>query len=193
MRTLQEQLDRMMDTQIATLSKHPGAIEKQKSLVQLKSREKWKARFVGITVGIVAAFSGQHAYHILKNESSPIQRKVSAVQDERKADLEKRKFNPAQTPELRATYSDCVIYTQDFVKKYQDEEFQKKLLASATPYMLKTWRIDEEKTIQLLASINALVSVLKERREAIHPDFIPQGLDKMKEARRKPRTRCARF
>lgn len=182
LRSLQEQLDRLMDTQIATLSKHPGAIEKQKTLVELKTRERWKATFMGLCMGVIAVVGGQRAYRIVKAETSPIQRKVAAAQDERKADLEKRKFSPSQTKEIRNTYADSVIYTEDFVRKYQSEEFQKKLLAAAAPYMLKTWRIDEEKTIQLLASTSALVSVLKERREAIHPDFIPQGLEKMKEA-----------
>jgi pSer/pThr/pTyr-binding forkhead associated (FHA) protein len=182
LRLFQEQLDRLMDTQIATLSKHPGAIEKQKSLVELKSREKWKATFMGICMGCVAAVGGQHIYRIVRAETSPIGRKVTAVQEARKADLEKRKFNPPQSKELRASYADSVIYTEDFVRKYQDDAFQKKLLAAAAPYMLKTWRIDEEKTIQLLASTSALVSVLKERRDAIHPDFIPQGIEKMKEA-----------
>ncbi len=182
MRAMQEQLDRLMDTQIATLSKHPGAVEKQKSLVELKSREKWKATWIGIALGCIAAMGGQRAYRIVKAETSPIQRKVIAAQDERKADLEKRKFNPPQTKEIRETYADSVIYTEGFVQRYQNEEFQKKLLTAAAPYMLKTWRIDEEKTIQLLASTSALVTILKERREAIHPDYIPQGLEKMKEA-----------
>jgi small-conductance mechanosensitive channel len=182
LRAFQEQLDRLMDTQIATLSKHPGAIEKQKTLVELKTREKWKAQFVGLCVGLVVAVCGQHAYKIVKSDASPIQRRVTAVQDERKADLEKRKFNPTQTKELRGSYADSVIYTEDFVRKYQDEAFRKKLLSEAAPYMLKTWRIDEEKTIQLLASTSALVNVLKERRDAIHPDYIPQGIEKMKEA-----------
>ena len=182
LRIFQEQLDRLMDTQIATLSKHPGAIEKQKTLVQLKTRERWKAQFIGLCIGMVAVVGGQRAYNIVKSESSPIQRRVAAVQDERKADLEKRKFNPAQTKELRASYADSVIYTEDFVRKYQDDAFRKKLLSAAAPYMLKTWRIEEEKTIQLLASTSALVNVLKERRDAIHPDYIPQGIEKMKEA-----------
>jgi pSer/pThr/pTyr-binding forkhead associated (FHA) protein len=182
LRLFQEQLDRLMDTQIVTLSKHPGAIEKQKTLVQLKAREKWKAQFIGMSIGLVAAVGGQRALNIVRSETSPIQRRVTAVQDERKADLEKRKFDPAQTKELRGNYADSVIYTEDFVRKYQDEAFRKKLLSEAAPYMLKTWRIQEEKTIQLLASTSALVNVLKERRDAIHPDYIPQGIEKMKEA-----------
>jgi hypothetical protein len=62
-----------------------------------------------------------------------------------------------------------------------NEEFQRKLLAASTNFLLKTWRLDEDKVIQLLAASNALVKGLNERREAIHPDFIPQGIEKMKD------------
>lgn len=189
LRTLHDQLTQLMDGQIATLSSDPGAKEKQMTLVNLKKREKWKSVLMGATMGIVAAFGGYKINSIVQNEVSPLQRQVNAAQEARKADLEKRKFNPPQTKEVRQSYTDSVIYTQDFVVKYQGEEFQRKLLAAATPFLLKTWRVDEEKVIQLLAATSALVKTLGERRDAIHPDFIPQGIEKMKDLEAETNTR----
>src|SRR5262249_46993054 len=104
------------------------------------------------------------------------------AQEERKADLELRKFNPPQTPDFKSTYVDNVVYTVGFVATYTSDEFQKKFLKGLTPYMLKTWRVEEEQVIQLLGISSTLVKGLAEKKANIHPDFVQQGLEKMKEA-----------
>jgi pSer/pThr/pTyr-binding forkhead associated (FHA) protein len=182
LKPLQDKMSNLLDSQLATLSKDPGAAQKQKSLIELKAQEKKKSMMTGLILGVAIMFAGQSIYREVRNESaSPMQRKVAAAAEERMKDLESRKFNPEQTKELRATYTDSVLYTEGFVKKYLNEEFQRKLLAASTNFLLKTWRLDEDKVIQLLAASNALVKALNERREAIHPDFIPQGIEKMKD------------
>jgi pSer/pThr/pTyr-binding forkhead associated (FHA) protein len=182
LKPLQDKMSVLLDSQLATLSKDPGAAQKQKSLIELKAQEKKKSMMTGLILGMAVMFGGQSIYREVRNESaSPMQRKVAAAAEERMKDLEARKFNPEQTKELRATYTDSVLYTEGFVKKYLNEEFQRKLLAASTNFLLKTWRLDEDKVIQLLAASNALVKSLNERREAIHPDFIPQGIEKMKD------------
>ncbi len=182
LRPLQDKMSKLIDAQLVTLSKDPGAADKQKSLVELKGREKNRSITMGLVVGMAIAFGGQSIYRKIKAETaSPMQRKVAAASEERKKDLEARKFSPDQSKELRATYADSVLYTDGFVRNYQSEEFQRKLLPATAKFLLKTWRVDEDKVIQLLAASNALVKGLNDRREAIHPDFIPQGIEKMKE------------
>ncbi|MNS29040.1 hypothetical protein D3C72_610330 [compost metagenome] len=46
--------------------------------------------------------------------------------------------------------------------------------------MLKTWRVDEEKSIEVLAAAGALVKELESKRELIHPDFVKDGIAKMR-------------
>ena len=109
--------------------------------------------------------------------------KTAAVEDakRRAEDLERRKFNPPQTDELRETYADTVIYTRDFVGNYLNQGFQDKWLKSATNYLLKQWRIEEDRTIEILAAVNTLIKTLEEKKLKIHPDFIQEGLNKMNE------------
>ena len=126
-------------------------------------------------------FGGQRLYHQVKAGNAPMKNKIAAAAEERKLDLERRKFNPAQSRELKSSYQDAVIYTEGFAQTYASDDFQRKFLTAATAYLIKTWRTDEDKVIQLLATSTTLVRALSERKEAIHPDFIPQGLDKMKE------------
>lgn len=182
LKPLQEKMSKLIDAQVATLSKDPGAAQKQKSLIELKTLERKKATVKGLMLGMALMFCGQWTYHKVKTEqASPMQRKVAAANEERKKDLEARKYTPEQTKELRATYAESVLHTEGFVKNYLNDDFQRKLLAESTKFLLKTWRVDEDKVIQLLAASNALVKGLSERREAIHPDFIPQGIEKMKD------------
>ncbi len=67
------------------------------------------------------------------------------------------------------------------MQNYLDEEFQRKWLRAATSYLLKQWRIEEEKTIEILGSVNSLIKTLDEKRQSIHPDYIEDGLAKMNE------------
>jgi hypothetical protein len=40
--------------------------------------------------------------------------------------------------------------------------------------------VDEDKSIQVLSMASALVKELNEKKEAIHPDFVKEGLLKMR-------------
>ncbi|MGE0528963.1 MAG: FHA domain-containing protein [Bdellovibrionales bacterium] len=181
-RKLQDELLTMMETQISTMSRDPGAKGKERSLVALKRREKIRAALVGGVFGGLALWGGQIVYTKAMTKGSPMEMKVAEFQAERKKDLELRKFSPVQTDEYRETYVDNVIYCRGFVDIYLEDGFQKEFFKAVTPFLLKTWRVEEEKVIELLAVVNAMVKGLSEKKEAIHPDFVPQGLAKMKEA-----------
>lgn len=180
-KALTESMDQLLNAQIVTLSNDPTAKTKQASLISLRRREKFKTLFMGLMLGAVAALGSERAYRVVKANQAPMKAKVQQAAEERKADLEKRKFSPLQTKDLKPTYMDAVVYTEGYSQTYLSEDFQRKFLGALTPYMLKTWRMDEDKVIEVLATSAALVRGLVDKREAIHPDFIPQGLEKMKE------------
>jgi len=181
---LQGEIHKHLERQIVTLSQDPTAKGKQQSLIALRRWERARVGLMGLIVGMSAMWLGLRAHTALKSNFSPMAQRVVNLQEERKADLERRKFNPAQTAEVRSTYTDNVIYMQGFTAKYLSEDFQRQLLRALSPYMLKTWRVDEEKVIHLLATSTALVKTLAERKENIHPDFVPQGIEKMKDLER---------
>lgn len=180
-RSLQDEINKWLGEQIVSLSKDPTAEAKKQSLVSLKRKEKWRAALIGLAIGAVSVYGGQRVHRHLRSNLSPMQKRVADAQEERRQDLERRKFAPTQDRELRSTYMDSVIYTQKFVEIYTDENFQKKFLKAVGPYLLKTWRVQEDKVIELLAVTQALVKALDERKQAIHPDFVNQGLEKMKD------------
>lgn len=180
MRMLQDEISALLDKQIVTITQDDSAKVKQASLVQMKRRQKLVTTFWGLVFGAAGALGGERAYFVLKNEQSPMQRHVDRVAEERAKDLEERKFAPPQTPGFKATYVDNVVYTENFVETYNSDEFQNRLRKGLSAYMLRMWKTDEDKIIELLGIANALVKNLGEKRANIHPDFVNQGLEKMK-------------
>jgi hypothetical protein len=164
-----------------TVSQDDSAKVKQTSLVAMKRRQRWVTGLTGAMVGGVLVLGGQRLQTYVRENGSPIERRVAAAQEERRADLEQRKFNPTQTKDYKTTYVDNVVYTENFVATYSSDAFQRKLLEKLAPYMFKTWKTDESTVIQLLGMSTTLVKTLAEKKDGIHPDFIPQGLEKMRQ------------
>lgn len=47
--------------------------------------------------------------------------------------------------------------------------------------MLKTWRVEEEKAIEVISISISLVKELQDRRGKIHPDYVKDGIQKMRD------------
>lgn len=156
--------------------------KKSTSLAQKKKAERTRWLLYGATCGFLLLMGGLKVQKIIIADQNPMRTIASDDARRRQEDLEKRKFNPAQVAEVKDTYADAVIYTKGYTAKYLDPEFQKVFYKEASAYLLKTWRLDEDKSIQAISMSAALVKDLQEKRLAIHPDFIKEGLAKMNEA-----------
>ncbi len=153
---------------------------KAKRRISVRTREKLTSMTLGLAIGALAVASADKIKGQMDG-SSPIQRMVASAANKAKLDLELRKYNPKQTTELKTNYVDAVIYTQDFTGTYLNSDFQEQWTKEAMSYLLKTWRLDEDKSTKTLAMAAALVSDLSERREKIHPDFVKKDIAKMRE------------
>jgi hypothetical protein len=125
-------------------------------------------------------FGVQTGYKIVVEDQNPLRTRTLAEAQKRQEDLARRKFNPPQVLEPKDNYVDSVIYTKSYAKNYLNPEFQKKLYKAASAYLLKTWRLEEEKSIEVLAAAGALVQELEVKKETIHPDFVKDGIAKMR-------------
>lgn len=176
---LENQVKAVVDEEIVTSAKSTVSLQKPVDLIKKKERERMGWLLSGLVAGVCVLFVGQVIVRKLSRNKAPIQNLVEAETKKRQEDLEKRRFNPQQVDELKDSYTDAVIYTKNFVQVYTDEQFQQTLYKELSVYLLKTWRIDEDKSIQLIAVANALVKSLEEKRKQIHPDFINDGIKKM--------------
>lgn len=147
-----------------------------------KKRKNEKIRWVGmgLAMGALGYFVSQMVVDKVSRDQTPMQTRVSNEAKKRQEDLEKRRFNPPQVEEVKETYTDSVIYTRNYVDIYTEAQFQQRLYKAASQYLLKTWRVDEDKSIQLISSANALVKELADRKSKIHPDFVKEGIEKMR-------------
>jgi hypothetical protein len=175
---------KMMDAlegKVSSISQNSHTVTQPKDLMKRRQQEKMQYAFTGLAAGLALFFVAQVAVQKISSDSTPMQTMVQREAQKRQDDLEKRKFNPPQSDELKESYTDATIYTRNFPDIYADQEFQQKLYKAVSQYMYKTWRVEEEKSIQVLATSRALVKELQERRGQIHPDFVKEGIQKMRE------------
>lgn len=179
---LKEIVSESFEGRMATLAQESTSVKSIDKLVAQKRNEKIRWMTMGLAMGMLVLFVGQTVLVKMRADQSPLQSMTLQAAQKRQEELEARKFNPAQTDEVRESFTDSVIYTSNFVSVYTDPVYQEKMYKAASQYLLKTWRVDEDKSIQVLAIATALVKDLADRRSKIHPDFVKEGIDKMKAA-----------
>lgn len=168
------------EDKVAAFSQSAATDEKPVDLLKRRTQEKYRWALGGLVFGVILFFSAEKVFEQMASDTSPMQTRVTNQAMERQADLEQRRFNPSQTDEIKETYVDSVIYTRDFTKIYLEQDYQQHLYKELAQYLLKTWRIDEEATLRALSAVNALVKELADQRGKIHPDFINEGVEKMR-------------
>jgi hypothetical protein len=146
----------------------------------LRTKEKTFSVMLGLFIGMFVVISTQTFSYKLSG-NSPVERMVASAVDAKKLDLETRKYNPPQTPEVKNNYVDSVIFTEKFSETYNDSTYQKAWNKAATRYLFKVWRLDEDHAAKALAISAALVKDLAERKEKIHPDFIKKNIAQMRD------------
>lgn len=92
------------------------------------------------------------------------------------------KFQPQQSLEYRENYVDATLYTSKFSEIYLDEVLHDKWFKYITDYMFQTWRVPEEKTIEVSAISKSLVESIRSRAADFDADYADKGIEKLKEA-----------
>lgn len=95
---------------------------------------------------------------------------------------EKHTYTPQTTPEYKATYTDNVIYTTDFEKVMENEEFQNDWILKLHDYMVKDLELSEDVAISFISSEGSLVKELGTLRKDLHPQHLDVGLKKMNDS-----------
>jgi hypothetical protein len=187
---IEQNVQLLLEGQILNLKSESG-IAPQKINVVARRRMERRQHFVqGVIFTIVLGALGYVGLDRIQGPS-PLARKVASEAQARKNDLLARRFNPPKEQDLKGTYRDAVIYTNGFVETYTNDEFQKKWTKAATKHLLKLWKVDEDSSLQALSISLTLVRGLQERKEKLHPDFLKDGLQKMKDVENEALKRMA--
>lgn len=178
---VKQQVVEAVEGRVAHISSDSVGVDKAVKVAQSRGRDGFKQAFLGIAIGVALTFSGQVGWQKIQDNQNPMKARAIAAAQERQKDLEARKFNPTLTNEVKDSYTDAVIYTRNFTNTYTDPEVQKQFYKEASAYLLKTWRVEENKAIEVISISVSLVRELQDRREKIHPDYVQKGIQKMRE------------
>jgi FOG: FHA domain len=178
---VQQAIHNSFETKLVDISQSSvPEVGKQTDLQKKRRHDNNRSLVMGVAMGALLFFIGETAYKIVVMDQNPLKTRTLAEAQKRQEDLQRRKFAPPQVDEIKDNYTDSVIYTKNFSQKYLDAEFQKKFYKAASAYLLKTWRLEEEKSIEVLAASAAIVKELQEKRDLIHPDYVKEGILKMR-------------
>lgn len=92
---------------------------------------------------------------------------------------EKHTFNPQTTPGYKATFVDNVLYTTDFEKVMDNEEFQNDWILKVHDFMVKDLELSEDVAISYISSEGTLVKELGLAKKDLHPQFLDVGMKKL--------------
>lgn len=149
-------------------------------ITQHKRKERYVNLAYGCALGVLIMLS--YSFGVKRLEGpSPLERAVASEAEERKRDLENRKFDPVKEYELKNSYVDAVLYTQQYYELTTTDAYQEKWSLALAKHMLKLWKVDEDSSLQVASIANALVKTIEERKGNIHPDYVQEGLKKMNE------------
>lgn len=164
-----------------SLDRKNSAEQNMKKAISARSREKMFAGFMGFFLCALLTYGAYTLAPRFTQGASPLSRAVASAANAKNEDLKARKFNPTQVNEVKDSYVDAVIYTRGFAEKYNDAAYQEAWNKAATLYLLKTWRLEEDRSTRALAMSAALIKDLRERKDKIHPDFVKKGIAQMRE------------
>jgi len=92
---------------------------------------------------------------------------------------EKHTFNPATTVGYKPTYTENILYTTDFEKVMDNEEFQNDWILKVHDYMVKELELSEDMAINYISAEGTLLKELAVMKKDLHPQFLEVGLKKL--------------
>ncbi len=146
----------------------------------VESSRALKAKWLGYGVAATLSFVLTFVFLI----QPQINRNVAGTEENAKAVAEamiRPKFERDLSLELHVGYLDSVLKTQRYAEIFTDPELQKKWTDFAISYMYETWRVPEEKTINVVAISRTLVTSLEQEAAEMDAQFAKAKIEKLKE------------
>ncbi|MFK8137723.1 MAG: FHA domain-containing protein [Bdellovibrionales bacterium] len=101
----------------------------------------------------------------------------------------KPKYNPEKDLKYRSTYTDNVLYLEDYLETYFEEEARKQRTKDLNSFFIDELKLNESRLSAYLATEAVLVKDLFEIQQKINPRFINEGVARMKARELKDRKR----
>lgn len=140
--------------------------------------EKRSLFMYGAMASIMVYFAGTFLYSKFSTDS--LKQELARTAELRREKEIENAFVPTKTNTFYESYVDATIYTEDFTNVYLDNQLQDEWVQVATRYFVKTWKIDEQKTIQVIANSKSLVQSIDEASKKLTKTKLKTELEKLK-------------
>lgn len=137
----------------------------------------------GAMASVLIYTSGSFLYKQFSKDSLQ-EELVRNTEARRKKEIE-NKFVAVKTSQYYDSYVDATIYTNGYVDAYLNKDYQDEWVKKVTVYFLKTWKIDEQKTIQIIANSRSLVQSIAEASQSLTKDKLQSDLQKLRDLERR--------
>ena len=156
-------------------SKHAEQLDGWK---KRKRKENFNLISSGFAAGLLLVFMGHYSYKRLSVD--PVQEELARMTVERKQREGQNVFVPTKTTQYYDNYVDATLYTENFTDYYLSDNVQQEWVNYATKYLLRQWKVEEEKVIKVIANSRALVQTIDEAKTTLKKDRIKNDLEKLK-------------
>ncbi|MFN8370381.1 MAG: hypothetical protein U0T83_07125 [Bacteriovoracaceae bacterium] len=89
-------------------------------------------------------------------------------------------YNPATTVNYKDTYTDNLLYTTNFMKIMDDQEFQNNWILKLHDFITKDLELSEDLAIHYISLESSILKDLGDARLEINPQNLKVGIDKMR-------------
>ena len=113
---------------------------------------------------------------LLKQQHSASEMYVNQQKTEWK---QKHTFTPETTVDYKPTFTENVVYTTDFEKVMDNEEFQNDWILKVHDFMVKDLELSEDVAISYISSEGTLIKELANARKDLHPQYLDVGMKKL--------------
>lgn len=159
--------------------------EKQKNIIAVTKKHALHFGVPAALIILIAFDLGSFRSYSINAIKEITQARHSASQiyaDQQKNEWkEKHFFNPPKTPGYKKSFTENVIYTLDFDTIVENEEFQNAWILKLNDFMTKDLELSEDIAINYISAEGALVKDLSSAAKELHPKFLEQGIQKMRD------------
>lgn len=116
--------------------------------------------------------------NLLKQQQSASEIYVNQQKTEWK---EKNTYNPEQSTGYKQTYVDNMVFTKDFEKVMENEEFQNDWILKVHEFITTQLELSEDIAINFISAEGTLIKELAQARSELHPSYLDKGMKKMRD------------
>ena len=162
-----ETISHSMNSHLALSSKdQKQELKVEEKILNWQNQQKkktYQTYFNALVVYGIIFWGGNYLKNKLSQDPMAEQRRELASKAQEA--VEKNKYVFVKTDTYYDTYVENTLYNNSFYAAYMKPENQTEWHTIATKYLLKKWKVSEEKSIEVIAGSKSLVQNVEERRE----------------------------